>query len=115
MKRISLVLVVSMLLTMGNVFANGPKIDKPEDDNDLSVQIAELLKENTFSDNDVDLLAYVKFTLNEKNEIVVLSVNTADYNLEAFVKSRLNYQIVDSSDYKEGKLYVVPVRVLAGV
>jgi len=109
MRKISLVLVAAMLLSAGNVFANDSKPADPS--KNLSAQISKMLSDNAFTDNDVDLTAQVRFTLNNEHQIVVLSVDTEDAAFEDFVKSKLNYQKVDLEKYREGKMYTVPVRI----
>ena len=110
MKKISVVLVAVMFLSTGNLFAN--KVTNGEDTSkSLSVQISQMLSKNTFTQNDVEQTAQVRFTLNNEHQIVVLSVETENTYLEAFVKDKLNYQKVDLEVYREGKIYTVPVRI----
>ncbi|MCW5515977.1 hypothetical protein [Muriicola sp. Z0-33] len=107
MRKFSL-LFAAMLLSAGTLLANADKPKNPS--NDLSAQIGELLENNSFI-VDNDLTAEVKFTVNGDREIVVLSVDTDNANLESFVKSRLNYEKVELQEYREGKTYTVPVRI----
>ena len=109
MRKISLVLVAAMLLITGNVLATEAKPKNPT--KSLSAQISQMLSLNTFTEEEVDLTAQVRFTLNNKHEIVVLSVDSENESLEGFVKTKLNYQKVDVESYKEGKMYTVPVRI----
>lgn len=111
MRKISLVLVAAMLFTAGNVLANHTNPKDPA--KRLSTQIGKLLQDNFFIVENTDLTAKVRFTINEENEIVVLSVNTENDVLEAFVKSRLNYQKVQLPGIKEGRMYTIPVRITA--
>ncbi len=111
MRKISVVLVAAMLLSVGNLFANDSK--NPPAKKNLSTQIGDLLENNTFVLENNDLTGMVRFTLNDENQIVVLSVDTKDAVLESFVKARLNYQKVDLEKYEEGKMYTVPVRIQA--
>lgn len=111
MRKLSLVVVAAMLLATGNVLANNREIEKP--DESLSSQIATMLRKNNFSEEDCNQTAQVRFTLNTKGEIVVLSVTTDFEALEKFVKTRLNYQKVDLIKVEEGKIYTVPVRLKA--
>lgn len=109
MRKLSYAFVAAMLLSTGTLLANpleakGPTVG-------LSHQISEMLSNNSFFDISKDLVAQVRFTLNDEGEIVVLSVETDSDTLESFVKSRLNYKKVKISDAKEGKLYTVPVRI----
>lgn len=109
MRKLSLVIVAAMLLSTGNILASD--IDGVKSSKSLSTQITKLLEDNSFTDEETDLIAQVRFTLNEEGEIVVLSVDTDHTDLERFVKSRLNYKKVDVSKVEEGKLYTVPVRI----
>lgn len=111
MRKFSLVVIAAMLLVTGNVLANDTDGVKPI--KSLSSQITKMLSNYSFSDNQTDVTAQVRFTLNSEGEIVVLSVDTDYVNLEGFVKRRLNYKKVDVSKIEEGKLYTVPVRISA--
>lgn len=109
MRKLSVVLVAAMLCSAGNVFANAVNEVNPLET--LSEQISQLLSENSFAQNEVELTAQVRFTLNNDHEIVVLSVETENPVLEDFVKLKLNYEKVILGTYKEGKLYTVSVRI----
>ncbi|MEB8329699.1 hypothetical protein OO009_10050 [Flavobacteriaceae bacterium KMM 6897] len=114
MKKISLMLIAAMLLSIGNVFANDASlVSNPDVDPEkkLTLLIGELLTDNSFIHDGYDLLAQVRFTLNKESEIVVLSVATEDERLDTFVKNRLNYQKVSMNGYEEGKIFAVQVRV----
>ncbi|WP_394970680.1 hypothetical protein [uncultured Croceitalea sp.] len=108
MRKISLVLVAALLLSVGNVLANDYKPENPI--KKISTQIHKMLEDNNFDVSD-DLTADVRFTVNSEGEIVVLSVVTSNQVLEGFVKGRLNYKKVDNA--QEGKIYTVPVRIEA--
>ncbi len=111
MRKLSLVFAAALLFTAGNVFANNATTVDPSQS--LSEQISDFLKlkDNVFNIDNQDLTANVLFTLNHNKEIVVISVDTESDVLEGFVKSRLNYQEVALTDFHEGKLYTVPVRI----
>jgi len=104
MRKVSLVLVFAMLLSAGNIFAND---SEPKS---LSSQISKILSVNSFGE-DANLSAQVRFTLNADSQIVVLSVDTNDDILEGFVKAKLNYKNVELEDFREGKIYTIPVRI----
>ena len=111
MRKLSSILVAVCMLTAGSLFANNLSSNEPQ--KELSNLIETLLDDYAdfaFEIQD-DLTAVVKFTLNEHKEIVVLSVDTQDPKLEAFVKSRLNYETADLEACKEGRVYTVPVRI----
>lgn len=101
--------IFAALLFVGNVFAVEPTANPTKK---LSNQIQKMLDENSFDVVD-DLTADVRFTVNKEGEIVVLSIETDSYELEGFVKGRLNYRKVELSQVEEGKIYTVPVRITA--
>ncbi len=110
MRKISLVLVAAMLLSVGSVFANDSK-KGAEPSKNLSTQIVKLLDDNDFNENFVGATAQVLFTLNGDKEIVVLSIDTDQDGLEGFIKNKLNYKQVNFTEYEKGKKYTVSVRI----
>lgn len=109
MKKISLVFVAAMLLFTGSIFANNSNEIDPT--KTITSQISKLLHHNDLSESEINEVAQVRFTLNKKGEIVILSVDTENYNLESFVKGRLNYQKLEVNNIEEGKLFTVSVRI----
>ncbi len=76
---------------------------------EVAKQISRLLEKPTFS-IEKELTAFVTFTLNKENEIVVLSVKTDDETIENYIKSRLNYNKLDLKLDSEKK-YGVPISI----
>lgn len=109
MRKLSVLFVTALLLSVGTVSANNSK--KTTSSKTLSSQISSILQDNLLTEDEIDLTAQVRFTLNNKQEIVVLSVDADDERLESFVIAKLNYQRVDVDSFVEGKLYTVSVRV----
>ena len=50
--------------------------------------------------------------VNQKGEIVVLSVSSANEEVENYVKSALNYQSVKKEVAKRMKVYKLPLRIV---
>lgn len=109
MKKVSLALMAAAMLVVGTVSATPTDDLEPKK---LSSQIQKILNDNDFK-VDADLKANVRLIINEDGEIVVLSVKSESDRLEKFVKGRLNYKKVDKSSAKEGRVYIVPVRITA--
>lgn len=109
MRKQSLVLVAAMLLSSASIFANNVTDNDPT--KSMSAQITEILSDNAFTEEDTGLRAQVRFTLNNESEIVILSVDTESDKFEYFVKSKLNYHIMQENDVEEGKMYTVSVRL----
>lgn len=108
MRKIKIASVAIMMFATIGVFANKVNDVKPE--KSLSSQIFEMLKKNQFNVESNDVTAEVRFIINEEGEVVVLSVKTKNETFEGFVKSRLNYQKVESTSVVPGRVYEVPVR-----
>ncbi len=110
MRKFSLVLVAAMLLSAGNLVAKEVKPVDP--DKSLSAQISQRLNDTSFTQNEMKVTAQIRFTLNNKGQIVVLTVDTEDPVVERFVKYRLNYYKVELDVYTEGKIYTIPIRIV---
>lgn len=93
MKKLAVLLFVAVLGS-SQVFAsdNNPNKNQVEK---LRNTIAVLLEAPQIEVK-TELKADIQFTLNSKREIVVLNVESKNYIVEDFVKSRLNYKKVDS-------------------
>ncbi|MDO6519754.1 hypothetical protein [Zobellia uliginosa] len=109
MRNLSLVWVAAMLLSVGSLFANGKESEKPS--RSLAYQIAELLSDNELTVQEVDKLARVRFTLNERQEIVILAIDSDNEVVKAFVEERLEAKKVIVQRYKAGRTYTLPVRI----
>ncbi len=113
MRKFNLFLVAVCLLVSGSLLANDNDKAKKKPQN-LTDQITVLLSDNQFVvEENEDITAKVKFMVNEHGEIVVLSVATENTRLEGFVKGRLNYQKIESPEFKSGRVYTLPVRITA--
>ena len=111
MRKFKTITVALAFFATMSAFATKGK--KATNDNNLSGQIYEMLKDNQFNADQNELTAEVKFIVNEKGELIVLSVETKDEVLEGFVKSRLNYKKVQLNNVAPGRVYEIPVRITA--
>ncbi|QOD61298.1 hypothetical protein H9I45_02290 [Polaribacter haliotis] len=55
--------------------------------------------------------AEVSFVINNKNEVVVLSVSSKNSELNSFLKKKLNYKKVVAKGIKKGEIYIMPLKV----
>lgn len=66
---------------------------------------------------DLDLkdssVAEISFMVNNKNEIVVISVDSKEKDFQTIVKKKLNYKKIDVKGAKKGEIYTVPVKLRA--
>ncbi len=106
MKKVKVFLVATALL-FGTLLSTAA-VPAPVEKTNFSVEIEKLLENPNF---DFDVTTSVCFVINSEGEIVVLSVDTKNTVVERFIKSRLNYEKINSPLVK-GKEYTVPIRIV---
>jgi len=90
-------------LVLGTASAN----TNPET-NTARNEIKTLIQKADFASNlKNDMTVNVTFTVNAKNEIIIIS--TDQENLDSSIKSTLNYKKLKSSDMKVNVTYTLPV------
>ena len=110
MKNLKLIALVLAFSISSISFAAPTKTADPK--SELREQIIDILGDTieVLCENDVE--ADVVFTLNSKSEIVIVSVNCENGNLDGYIKSKLNYKKVDVSVLNEGKIYHMPLKIV---
>ena len=58
-----------------------------------------------------DVTAKLSLMLNNKNQVIVISVDSKSTSLEEYVKSKLNYQEIKVKGVKKGEIYKVPLTI----
>jgi hypothetical protein len=79
---------------------------------ELHEQIVQLIGNSSQSLNNINLDVDIMFTINNKSELVVVSVNSDNTVVDNFVKSKLNYKKVKVSTIDPGKIYRLPLKVV---
>lgn len=109
MKTINSILVAFALVCATSLTA----ANNPADDKNAiqlaSEEIAEMLKAPAFEVSE-KLTTQVSLFVNNEHELVVLSVDTKNIEVENYVKARLNYQKL-SSELVPGKEYKLPLTI----
>ncbi|WP_103865380.1 hypothetical protein [Aquimarina sp. I32.4] len=107
------VLFVALLLGSTQLFASDTTSVNSE--KLLRNQIETLLKNPEISLEQEEIKANIEFILNDKSEIVVLSVESGseDDTVESYIKSRLNYKKINSnvSDI-ENRIFKISLKIL---
>jgi hypothetical protein len=111
MKKWSVLPVMAALLFSASALATEGTTDNSDPKSKICAQIKELLKDNNLEMGEQDEMnAWVRFTVNDEHEIVVLNVRTENEVLERFVKAKLNYHSVRETKMLPGRTYEVPIR-----
>ena len=110
MKNLKLIALVLAIGISSISFAAPTKTADPK--SELREQIVDILGDtvNVLCENDVE--AEVVFTLNNKSEIVIVSVNCENGNLDGYIKSKLNYKKVEVTSLNEGQIYRMPLKIV---
>ncbi|NNM23061.1 MAG: hypothetical protein HKO54_05890 [Flavobacteriaceae bacterium] len=103
-------IALALLLVMGTALYanNNPAAEKVKKEQ-VTQEIAQLLKSPRFELNETTT-AQVLFVVNKDNEIVVTSVDTENWEVEDYIKYRLNYKKLDII-LERGKEYKLPVTI----
>lgn len=104
-------LLLALAVTFTSVISASTEKDPKATSKLVAVKVAKLLKSPKFQLEE-EALTFVKFTLNDDNEIVVLSVDSEEYIIDDFIKSRLNYVKLDVKIESGAKrTFIIPVRI----
>ncbi len=109
MKNLKIFTAVVALAFLSLSFTSTTKETKKE----LHDQIVELIGDSSQSLADINLNAEITFTLNDKSEIVVVSVKSDNIIVDNFIKSKLNYKKVNVKALNPGKMYRLPFKVVS--
>ncbi|TPN87265.1 hypothetical protein [Aquimarina algicola] len=110
MKKLFAILIL-LIMNSISVFAtdNTPIVSQKQ----LRAQIEQLLKDPDIFVENEELNAKIEFTLNTKGQIVVLSVDAEESNVEEYIKSRLNYKKINPKISSLGSnIYKISLRIL---
>ncbi len=103
-----LIIVAIALFTLNISAAEKPV--KPNES--LRTEIVKLLKnDNSFNFIKNDIAVEVMFTINSKGELIIISANTTNENVETIIKNKLNYKTVNYKIKKEGELFLLPLYI----
>ena len=110
MKNLKLLVLALGIFTI-NLTASNLNPINPTDD--LRVEIVDLIGSNYMESISADELeADVLFTVNSNKELIVLSVDTDNDQLESYLKAKLNYKKVQHRPSKNGEIYLLPVKMV---
>jgi hypothetical protein len=113
MKSLKLLIIAIMLFSI-NVSAT--EVDPVKPNAELRAELVKMIDVECdyFQLNGNDCTADVLFTINNHNEIVVISVDSPNPQAENHIAGKLNYKKVKPNGYKQGVLYLMPIRITNG-
>ncbi|WMI65639.1 hypothetical protein RBH94_00415 [Aestuariibaculum sp. YM273] len=114
MKTIKVLLVLAILLCSNTIFANNSKVNDLPKTETITVEIQKILKNSNLEFTE-EVSANVYFTINNKSEIVVLSIDSDSDELEQFLKYKLNYCKIQAEGMAPGRKYLIPVKLVSSM
>lgn len=114
MKKLKLITLSFALLAGSLAFASNVETDTKTE---IRNQIISLLNKTEINIESDQLLANVSFMLNEKSELVIISVRskndeTTNTVIDTYIKKHLNYKKVKVNQLKVGKVYEMPFKIV---
>jgi hypothetical protein len=110
LKTIITVIALSVS-TIFSVDATEKNLSNSKVNKQLRTEIISLLGDKITLQIINESLAEVAFIVNNKNEIVIISVNSKIDNLNSFVKNKLNYKKRITKGVKKGEFYRMPLKI----
>ena len=110
MRKLKVIMLALGLLIVSSVSATAAVANLNDPSTVAVKEISSLLKNPQFYLLE-DSLVVVKFIVNSDHELVVLSTDTKNSEIENFIKSRMNYKKI-SCDLKVGVIYTQPVQLV---
>ena len=110
MKNLKLIIAI-VVISISSVVSVAANTEPTEAKSDLRAQIVTLLGNHNYDLGSETLTAEISVMLNNKGELIVISVKTDDEQVESFVKSRLNYKKVSVKEIKKGTVYRVLLKL----
>lgn len=105
-------LISAFVITLfigATAYANTPT--KSSQKKELRTELVNLLGNLEELNKDSKVAANVSFIINEKNEIVVISVDSNNKEVAVLVKGKLNYKKVLASGIERGEVYEMPLKI----
>ncbi|AUC16582.1 hypothetical protein BTO06_16135 [Tenacibaculum sp. SZ-18] len=107
MKKLFLLLAITVSTS---IFANNSRpaeVVKSE----IRTEIIKLLGNANFN-VESNLTADVEFMINNKGEVIVLTVDTKNADVETYVKNKLNYKLITNKLIVKGQTYKMPLKLV---
>ena len=111
----SLVLVAIMAVSTVVTASNPNAAENSKIENQKIGKEIQALLENPKIEVDEEIQTYAMVALTDNGELVVLSVESTNEAVQAYIKNRLNYKKIGCNYKGSDDLFKVPVRIKPGV
>ena len=106
LKTVITIIAISLATTFSTVAGDkkSSKIKK-----ELRTEIVSMIGDEINIEFNKTCSAEISFMINNKNELIVVSVDCASKEFNSYVKRKLNYKKINVKGTKKGEIYRVPV------
>jgi hypothetical protein len=111
MKNLKTVIAI-LAISLSTIFSTTASEKEPSKiTKKLRTEIVSLIGDKIELDLKKECSAEVSFMINNKNEIVVISVDSKENKLTSYIKSKLNYKKLVVEGTKVGEIYIMPIKI----
>lgn len=112
MRNLKFLILAVTLAFSTSLFAN-TGTDPVDGSKSISTVIYEKLTSqelNSVMGDEKEADVFIKFRVNKSNEIVVMETNAKDKTMDRYIKRKLNYEILKTSNVQHDKAYYINVK-----
>ena len=110
MKNLKLFIAI-VAISVTSVMSVSANTEPKEAKKNLRAQIVTLLGNHSYDLDNQTLTAEISVMLNNKGQLIVISVESEDAQVQTFVKSKLNYKKVAVKEIKKGTVYRISLKM----
>lgn len=105
-------IITVIAISLSTVFsATATEKNTSDDKKTLRSEIVSLLGDSFPMEINKSSSAEISFIVNNKNEVIVVSVDSKVDEFKAHVKNRLNYKKINLKNIKKGEIYRMPIKI----
>lgn len=103
-------IITVIAISLSTVFSVAATEKNPTNNKkELRTEIVSLLGDKIPLEIKTLQTAQISFVVNNKNEVVVLSVNSKLKGFTNYAKRKLNYKKINTKNLKKGEVYMMPI------
>lgn len=114
MRNLKSIIAIAIFTLTLSFSANATEKDPSKIASELRSEIITILGNKIPLLLNSDANAEVSFLINNKNELVVVSVDSKSNEFNSFVKNKLNYKKIVVKGVQKGEIYKMPVKIKTG-
>lgn len=111
MKKIFVLVLAGMALSLGHAKGSIDSEHEPKASKVIAAQMYDMLSENAIPADIRGAKAEVRVAVDTGNYLRILSVETENEAFEAFIRSKVDFQKLTKGTFEKGIVYRVPIEV----